>query len=69
MTTKEKGDTHMKKHFIIPVIVTSTVEYDIVAETEEEAMERARERAGDDDLGPGSNIDYEIARPVDTYEA
>lgn len=57
----------MKKHFIIPVIVTSTIEYDIAAETEEEAMERAKERA-DDDLGPGSNIDYEIARPVDTYE-
>lgn len=58
----------MKKHFIIPVIVTSTIEYDIVAETEEEAMELARERADDDDLGPGSNIDYEIASPVDTYE-
>lgn len=53
----------MKKHFIIPVIVTSTVEYDIVAETEEEAMALAREKADDDDLGPGSNIDYEIARP------
>lgn len=58
----------MKRHFIVPVIVTSTIEYDIIAETEEEAMMLAEQKANENDLSHGSNINYEANSPVDIYE-
>lgn len=57
----------MSKHYIVPVTVTSTVEYNIIADSEEEAMSIAEDLANEDDLSHGGNLNYKVNRPIDTY--